>query len=60
MAHLYEQVDKLPKDAMTVSQYAAERDCTVSYIYHMIKRNKADFKIVVYNGINFVVKEKKK
>ena len=60
MLHLYEQVDKLKPGAMTVSQYAEERGCTTSYIYHLIKRGKADFKIVVYNGINFVVKEKKK
>lgn len=60
MIDYYEQVNELPPNAQTVKQYADERDCTTSYIYHMIKRGKADFKIVVYNGINFVVKENKK
>lgn len=60
MIDYYDQVDELPADALTVRQYAEQRDCTTSYIYHLIKRGKADFKIVVYNGINFVVKENKK
>ncbi len=61
MAHLYDTVDELPAGAMTVKEYADECGyTTTSYIYHLIKRGKADFKIVIFHGTNFVVKDKLK
>ncbi len=61
MAHLYEKVDKLPAGAMTVKEYADECGySTTSYIYYLVKRGKADFKIVICQGNNFVVKAKLK
>lgn len=60
MAHLYETVEKFPSGALTVREFANERNITTSYVYHLIKRGKADFKIVIFQGVNFVVKEKKK
>ena len=64
MPRLYEYtiINQLPPGAVTVSQYAKGKGCVTSYIYHLIKRGKADFNIVVFQGINFVVtvpKEKK-
>jgi len=44
----YEIVDKLPAQAMRVSEYAAERNCNTSYIYELIKNGKNhDFHIVI-------------
>lgn len=55
----YEVVDKLPARAMRVSEYAAQRNCNTSYIYELIKKGKnADFEIVIYKGINFVLVNK--
>jgi hypothetical protein len=52
----YEKVDKLPKNALTVSEYAKQRDTSTNYLYNLIRDNKnKDFKIVVFNTINFVI-----
>jgi hypothetical protein len=52
----HEIVDILPQDAMSVSAYAKERGCTTSYVYHLLKRKgEAEFKIIRYQGINFVL-----
>ena len=51
----YEQVNKLPANAMLVADYARQRDCTTAYIYKLIAQQKADFKIVVFHGINFII-----
>lgn len=51
----YETVERLPKNAMTVKQYAASKEITTSYIYKLIKEKKADFKMVVFQSINFVI-----
>ena len=51
----YKEVDKLPSGAMTVSEYCKQRGCTNPYIYALYKKNKANFKIVVFKGINFVI-----
>jgi hypothetical protein len=46
---------------MRVSEYAAQRNCNTSYIYELIRTGKnADFEIVIYKGINFVIISKNK
>lgn len=51
----YKSVTKLPKNALTVKQYAESRGITTSYIYKLLKEKKADFKIVVFATINFII-----
>lgn len=51
----YEQVEKLPKNAMTVKQYADNKGISTSYIYKLLKDKKADFKMVVFQTINFII-----
>lgn len=51
----YTIVDTLPANAIKVSEYAKERNCSTSLIYHEIQRNKATFEIIQFQGINFVV-----
>ena len=52
----YEVVHKLPKKAIKVSDYAIERGWKGhSLVYHNIARNKANYKIVVFQGFNFVI-----
>lgn len=51
----YENVTKLPTTALTVADYAAQRNCNTSYIYKLIRNGKAAFKIVSFHGINFII-----
>ena len=51
----YQQVLELPYNAVTVKQYALDNNCTVSNIYVQISRNKANFKIVTFQTINFII-----
>ncbi len=51
----YKTVDSLPYSAMTVSEYCKQRGCTNPYIYELYRNNKADFDIVIFKGINFVI-----
>ena len=51
----YRIVNSLPVEAMTVKDYCLQRGCTNPYIYQLIKDNKADFEIVLFKGINFVI-----
>lgn len=51
----YTVVDKLPKGAIRVSEYAKQRNCSHSLIYKEIARGKAKFKLVQFHGINWVV-----
>lgn len=53
----YKVVSSLPKSAMTVSEYCKQRGCTNPYIYALYKRNKANFEIVIFKGINFIIPE---
>ena len=48
-------VSKLPKGAITVSQFALNNNISTSLVYHRLKRGKADYCVVVYCGINWVV-----
>jgi hypothetical protein len=51
----YETVAALPENAMSVPNYAKEHGHTTQYIYNMLQKGKANFKIVVYQGFNFVI-----
>lgn len=51
----YRQVDQLPVNAMTVQSYADSRGWKAHNIYMRLKRNNADFEIVLFQGINFVI-----
>lgn len=51
----YTIVDSLPDNAIKVSQYAKDRGCHHSLIYHEITRKKANFEIIQFQGINFIL-----
>jgi len=51
----YPIIDNLPAGSVKVSQYAADNKCTVAYVYVKHTRNKADYSIYQYQGINFVI-----
>lgn len=51
----YEVINTLPKNAMTVKQYADNKGISTSYIYKKLKDKKADFKMVVFQTINFII-----
>lgn len=51
----YKTVNSLPENAMTVKDYCKERGCTNPYIYQLVRTNKANFEIVIFKGINFVI-----
>lgn len=48
-------MQELPENALRVSEYASLRGCNTSYLYELIRKQKADFDIVVFKGINFVI-----
>ena len=49
-------IDKLPPDAMTVTEYANKvLGKHKSLVYHLITRDKANYTIKVFQGINFVI-----
>lgn len=54
-AEKYEVVTSLPDNALSVPNYAKLHGHTTQYIYNMIQKGKANFKIVVYQGFNFVI-----
>jgi|GEM_PF-6275322 hypothetical protein len=63
----YRVVDSLPKNAITIKQYCAERNnCTASYIYKLWNMKQQgiettinlDFEIVLFSGINWVIRKK--
>lgn len=51
----YESVKQLPSDAMSIANYAADRNITVSYVYKLFNEKKATYKIVDFQGYNFVI-----
>ena len=58
MAHnenKYPIIKTLPVNAMTVKEYALSKGITPQYVYVMIQRNKATFKMVLFQGINFII-----
>lgn len=55
----YVIVDKLPKDAVLVKEFAEQEGVKEPAIYNRYSRGTADFKIVIYFERNFIVPEKK-
>lgn len=51
----YMVINVLPLNAKTVGSYASSNGITQSYVYHKLSRGKADYKIVVFQNINFVI-----
>lgn len=51
----YTKVDTLPANALKVKEYANQRNCSTSLLYHEVQRGKAEFKIIQFQGINFVI-----
>jgi hypothetical protein len=56
----YRLVKELPKEALSVAQYAAIRGCNTSNIYKIWRKKKGinrteNFEIIEYQGINFVL-----
>lgn len=51
----YPIVEKLPKTAKLVKEYAKDQNVLESAIYNRYARGKADFKIVIYFERNFIV-----
>ena len=54
-ANKYPVVTKLPGNALTVLEYATREQICTSYVYKQIKEEKAKFKIVVFQTINFII-----
>ncbi len=51
----YDIVDALPPGAMTVSDFARSKNISQSYVYKKIERKTADYKIVIFKTMNFVI-----
>jgi len=51
----YPVVDSLPPGAMTVSEYCNMKDISTSVFYMRLKRGTANYKVVVFQNINFVL-----
>ena len=51
----YETVTTLPSNAMSVPNYAKSHGHTTQYIYNKLQNGTANFKIVVFQGFNFVI-----
>lgn len=53
----YPNVKKLPPNALTVKNFAAnyKDGVSTSYIYKLVREGKADFKIVVFQTVNFII-----
>ena len=51
----FDEINKLPVNALTVTQYAKSINKHKSIVYHLINRGKADYSIKVFQGINFVI-----
>jgi hypothetical protein len=55
----YEQVDKLPIEAQSVTDFCKDQGYSTSNLYNQYKKKKnKGFKIVVFQGFNFIVPEK--
>jgi hypothetical protein len=49
------KVDSLPKGAMTLADYAKKVGLSIGRIYQKELEKKADFEIVTFHGLNFVI-----
>jgi len=51
----YDKIKQLPADALSIANYAASKGITVSYVYKQFNEKKSSYKIVDFQGYNFVV-----
>ena len=51
----YDVVNKLPPNALTVKEYADKKGISTSYIYKLVREKKAQFRIVTFQTINFIL-----
>lgn len=51
----YDTIKQLPSDAMSIARYADSKGITVSYVYKQFNQGKSEYKIVDFQGYNFVV-----
>ena len=51
----YDTIKQLPVDAMSIANYARDKNITVSYVYKQFNQNKSTYKIVDFQGYNFVI-----
>jgi len=51
----YRDVEVLPPGAMTVEKYAESRGWKANNVYMRVQRRTADFSLVIFQGINFVI-----
>jgi predicted transcriptional regulator len=51
----YEVVKTLPKNALTVKEFADKNKFSTSYIYKLVREQKAKFRIVTFQTINFII-----
>jgi hypothetical protein len=60
----YRVVQKLPANAVTVSEYATAKECGTNYLYklwrqHATQDKEIEFEIVIFKGFNFVIPKSK-
>lgn len=51
----YESVKQLPSTAQSIANYASNNNITVSYVYKQFNEKKSSYKIVDFQGYNFVI-----
>ena len=51
----YDKVKQLPENALSIANYATSKDITVSYVYKQFNQSKSTYKIVDFQGYNFVI-----
>lgn len=51
----YDKVEQLPADALSIANYSKSKGITVSYVYKQFKQSKSTYKIVDFQGYNFVI-----
>jgi len=51
----YPNVERLPKSAQSVGEYAKHQGITPSHVYKRYRLGQGGFKIVVFKTLNFVI-----
>jgi len=51
----YENVRSIPETAMSVDNFAKAENISVSWVYKKFKKGIAKYKIVTFQGYNFVI-----
>ena len=51
----YKEVKQLPTGAMTITEYADNNNMSQSNVYKKIERKTANYQIVIFKTMNFVI-----